>query len=696
MRNGRASATLTVAWVLLVGALSYWSFTFSPEPDLVAHWWAATAVATALLLVTRPAWYARVCAALWLALLVPAVVTDQGLGFSVGFSVVNLAEAVAITWLLTRLRGTRPTLGSWHEYRRWFMAISLPSVAAGVLVAGLLWLDEGAMPWRTTMWVAISHLSMLSVVLPVVMKWPRQRVRVSVLEVASHCALLGLTITAYVSADEHDAVAFLLLPLLMWAAARFTSQWANIELLASAGGILVLTAFGRGPFEPISDSASVLDIAASSQTFVAISGITAVAFSVAMCRLRDSLRRVREGELQLRELFDSASGTAFIATDLEGTITLFNPGAEQILGYTAEEVIGRATPALFHDPAELASRAEELGIEPGLRAITRPLEDGLEQDTRDWTYVCKDQRRITVSLSATAVRDSAGRPASYLAIVRDVSDRRAAEQALVSALDKEREANHRLHELDRAKSQFVSAVSHELRTPLTSIVGYTELLAEGGVGDLDPGQLDLVERIDRNGDRLLRLVEDLLTLARVEDGSFEINRVAADLRAPVRSGVEALSCAAAKNEVALRLELPARPVTIEGDTSMLERLVVNLVSNAVKFSAAGGHVDVVLRVCDEAAELSVSDTGMGIPVEEQDRLFERFFRSSLATRRAIQGTGLGLSIVRSIAEAHDGRMSVTSTPEVGTTFTFTVPLSAPGPVPAVAPDRDRVVANAYR
>jgi PAS domain S-box-containing protein len=482
----------------------------------------------------------------------------------------------------------------------------------------------------------------------------------------------------------------------MWAAARFTSQWANIELLASAGGIIVLTAFGRGPFEPVNDSASVLDIAASGPTFVAISGITAVAFSVAMCRLRDSLRRVREGELQLRELFDSASGTAFIATDLDGTITLFNPGAEQILGYTAEEVVGRATPALFHDPAELATRAEELGIEPSLRAVTRPLEDGLEQDTRDWTYICKDERRITVSLSATAVRDSAGRPASYLAIVRDVSDRRAAEQALVSALDKEREANHRLHELDRAKSQFVSAVSHELRTPLTSIVGYTELLSEGGVGDLDPGQLDLVERIDRNGDRLLRLVEDLLTLARVEDGSFECDRIPADLRAPVRSGVEALSCTAGRHGVALRVDLPAGPVTVEGDSGMLERLVVNLVSNAVKFTTAGGDVNVTLRTNDDEAELSVSDTGMGIPEEDQDRLFERFFRSSLATQHAIQGTGLGLSIVRSIAEAHDGRMSVSSTPDVGTTFTFTVPLSVSPPAPVVVPERDRVAANAYR
>jgi PAS domain S-box-containing protein len=547
------------------------------------------------------------------------------------------------------------------------------------------------------MWVTISHLSMLCVVLPVVMKWPRQRVQVSVLEAVSHSALLGLAVAAYLTADEHDAVAFLLLPLLMWAAARFTSRWANLELLASACGIMALTAFGRGPFEPVSRNATVLDIAASSQTFVAISGITAVAFSVAMCRLRDSLRRVREGELQLRELVDSASGTAFIATDLDGTITLFNPGAEQILGYTAEEVVGRTTPVQFHDHAELEARAEELGIAPGHRAVTRPLEDGVEQDTRDWTYIRKDQSRITVSLSATAVRDNAGRPASYLAIVRDVSDRRAAEQALVSALAKERAANQQMHELDRAKSQFVSAVSHELRTPLTSIVGYTELLSEGDVGELEPGQLELIERIDRNSGRLLRLVEDLLTLARVEEGSFECDRVPTDLRDPVRSGVEALACTAAQSNVALNLDLPDDPVPIDGDAATLERLVVNLVGNAVKFTATGGQVTISLRTHEGLGSLSVSDTGMGIPVEEQDRLFQRFFRSSTATENAIQGTGLGLSIVRSIAEAHDGRMSVESAPGVGTTFTFTVPLRRPASsTPGAASSATYATADSYR
>ncbi len=393
-----------------------------------------------------------------------------------------------------------------------------------------------------------------------------------------------------------------------------------------------------------------------------------------MGHVRDSLRRIRENEVQLGQLLDSASGTAFIATDLDGLVTWFSPGAEQLLGYSGAEVVGRITPMPFHESRELVARAQELGIAPGYEVVTHAVGLGIEQDTRDWTYVRRDGSRLTVSLSVTAVRDDDGRPQSYLSVVRDVTDRRAAEQALVFALDKERETNQRMLELDKAKGEFVSAVSHELRTPLTSIVGYTELLADDLSSNLTAEQRALIERIDRNGDRLLHLVEDLLTLARVEDGNLSLERVETDLRDAVRVATDEVSHAAHKARVALHVTMPPEPVMLLGDPAYLERLVLNLVSNAVKFTEWAGSVEVVLEVSGDVAELRVVDTGMGIPLEEQGRLFQRFFRSSLATEYAIQGTGLGLHIVRSIAEAHHGRVDFVSAPGEGTTFTFVVPL----------------------
>ncbi len=183
-----------------------------------------------------------------------------------------------------------------------------------------------------------------------------------------------------------------------------------------------------------------------------------------------------------------------------------------------------------------------------------------------------------------------------------------------------------------------------------------------------------MERIDRNGNRLLTLVEDLLTLARVEDGNLSLERAETDLRDAVRVATDEVAHSAHKGRVSLEVHVPAEPVTLEGDPAYLERLVLNLVGNAVKFTEAGGHVDVHLRVTGEVAELTVQDSGMGIPLEEQGRLFQKFFRSSLATEHAIQGTGLGLHIVRSIAEAHHGEIRFESSPGVGTTFWFTVPL----------------------
>ena len=618
--------------------------------------------------------------------------------FSLGFAVANTVEVLVVVWWLTRFEEGVPRLHTWGDYRRWLIGICLGSAAAGLVTAGTLWVADGAQgdaPWRTLLWIAVTHGGAQALVLPLVMQQQQHRIRVSALEVTLHAVLMVIALSACIAASAGQPVAFLLLPVLMWAAARFPHLWSNLELAGVAAAFALLSALGQGPFPDVPGRAPLLTIAASAQVFVLISAITAVAFSVATSHLRDSLRRLRENELQLGQLLDSASGTAFIATDLEGVITWFSPGAEQLLGYRAEDLVGRATPIRFHEPRELISRARALGIPATTyEVVTGPLQRGAEQDTRDWTYVRPDGGRLTVSLSVTAVRDDAGRPQSYLSVVRDVTDRRAAEQALLAALDKEREANRRMHEVDRAKDDFVSSVSHELRTPLTSIVGYTELLTDGLTGAMTAMQADLVEKIDRNGERLLNLVEDLLTLSRVENGNFRLERTPTDLRDAVHAATAEVTSAAQRQGVAMSVIVPPEPVTVVGDRHHLERLVLNLVSNAVKFTDRGGSVRVGLEVQRPVAVLSVADTGMGIPFEEQPNLFQRFFRSSVATERAIQGTGLGLNIAQSIAQAHQGSVDFESTPGVGTTFRFTVPLKGPAPLPSeTQPPPDRQSSN---
>lgn len=243
---------------------------------------------------------------------------------------------------------------------------------------------------------------------------------------------------------------------------------------------------------------------------------------------------------------------------------------------------------------------------------------------------------------------------------------------------KETHLVEKLRALDKAKSDFLSTVSHELRTPLTSIVGYIELLRdeETGPRPLSPPQLHMLDVVDRNANRLRALIEDLLTLSRIESGGFGSRKEPVDLCLLVASAAEAIRPAAEAASVTLETHCPSRPLILEADSDQLDRVMMNLLSNAVKFTPKGGKVTV--RAEDRGGEsvLSVSDTGIGIPAAEQEKLFQRFFRASNATDAAIPGTGLGLTIVRTIVANHGGEMEVHSEEGRGTTFTARLPIAA--------------------
>ena len=239
--------------------------------------------------------------------------------------------------------------------------------------------------------------------------------------------------------------------------------------------------------------------------------------------------------------------------------------------------------------------------------------------------------------------------------------------------EQEAEMVQQLRNLDQAKSDFVSSVSHELRTPLTSIRGYVEMLIDGDAGELDAEQQQMLGVVERNADRLLALIEDLLTLSRIESGSFRV-APAPDRLGEITEGLLAEMVAQPSAQgVQLVGEIESDLPPVLGDAGQLERVLMNLLSNAIKFSPDGGRVVVRASVDGDEVVLEVSDEGMGIPMDEQEKLFSRFFRSSAAQERAIQGTGLGLVIVKSIVENHHGRIDVRSLPGDGTTFTVRLP-----------------------
>jgi signal transduction histidine kinase len=237
------------------------------------------------------------------------------------------------------------------------------------------------------------------------------------------------------------------------------------------------------------------------------------------------------------------------------------------------------------------------------------------------------------------------------------------------------EQNERLREADRLKDEFVALISHDLRTPLTSIMGYLELaLDDDGLGEEPRSYLEVVQR---NSDRLLRLVNDLLFVARLEAGELDLHPTELDLGACVRQAVEEARPRAAGKGIELGCEVQSVP-ELQADRGRMFQLLDNLISNAIKFTPEGGRIEVRLLQRDSRLRLEIADTGIGIAQEDLGRLFERFFRASTATERHIPGTGLGLYIAGAIVGAHGGEIDVDSTPGKGTTFCVEFPVVAAG------------------
>ena len=232
--------------------------------------------------------------------------------------------------------------------------------------------------------------------------------------------------------------------------------------------------------------------------------------------------------------------------------------------------------------------------------------------------------------------------------------------------------NERLLELDELKDEFISLVSHELRTPLTSIRGYLELLLDD---DLNAEQQSYLGVIDRNSNRLLGLVSDLLLLTQIEAGELAFEFGPVDLEEVVQECIESSAPAAEASDIQLATSTERVPA-VRGHRVRLVQVVDNLISNALKFTPSGGRVDVRLSAVDGAAVIEVQDTGLGISDDEQQRLFERFFRSSQATKNQIPGSGLGLTITKAIVERHGGQIELESSEGVGTTVRVRLPLSS--------------------
>ena len=235
--------------------------------------------------------------------------------------------------------------------------------------------------------------------------------------------------------------------------------------------------------------------------------------------------------------------------------------------------------------------------------------------------------------------------------------------------------NEELTKLNKVKSDFVSAVSHELRTPLTSIKGYASILMAGKLGDVTPAQKERLQKIDKHSNSLARLVNNLLDISRIESGKVQMNIREISIKEMLDSIVDIITPQAKEKHISLKINIKTKSDKIKADASQLERVFINLVGNAVKFTPLKGKIAISCQDKKDSVEFSVEDTGMGIPRDDVENVFEEFFRSDNALDQKVKGTGLGLSLVKKIIEAHNGKIWVDSTLEKGTRFSFTIPNS---------------------
>jgi PAS domain S-box-containing protein len=368
-----------------------------------------------------------------------------------------------------------------------------------------------------------------------------------------------------------------------------------------------------------------------------------------------------------RELVEQMPLPVYVsALDRTSHALYVSPSIVDLLGYPLEE--WHAMPELFEQALHPDDRERVLAAVAAAKAGGAPYRE-------EYRLRRKDGSELWVEDQAVTVRDRRGEPLHWQGYLVDISGRKRAELELGKLLRRTQSQNERLRELDRMKDEFLALVSHELRTPLTSIRGYLELLGDqdAPVPESERGQF--LQVIERNAQRLQRLVEDLLLVAQADAHALHLDLEEIELARLAVDCVEAAEPEAAARKLELACTVAGDPLVV-ADAGRLSQVVDNLLSNALKFTPAGGAVHLRVSVDGDAALVEVADTGMGIPEGEQAELFERFFRTRRAQREAIAGVGLGLSIAKALVEAHGGRVAFTSTEGAGTTFAVRLPLAA--------------------
>jgi PAS domain S-box-containing protein len=457
----------------------------------------------------------------------------------------------------------------------------------------------------------------------------------------------------------------------LWVAALHPDdrERCEAEMLASSRGATELDS----EFRIIRPNGELRYIKAASRAVRAADGtslrITGVNFDVTDARNSETVAR-RETASLLRTVLDAASEVSIIATDENLMIRVFNAGAERMLGFTSAEVVGKEILSRIHDPRDLETLGRQLSMQLGRQIVPNQaiVQPSMLRRSHERVYVRKNGVHITVSLFVTAIRSDEGEIRGYVCVGHDITQHNIDQRALHDAIVKAENAN-------QAKSQFLANMSHEIRTPMNAVIGLSYLMRHT---PLSGEQAGFLGKIQVASNSLLSIITNILDLSKIEANELLVESVVFSLSDLLRDVAAVIAFHSEAKAIQFSMHAPSDlPEALTGDPTRLRQILINILSNAVRFTDVGGVQFTVSVQSREAGQATlcfeVADTGIGIAAEQQEKLFAPFAQADASITRRYGGTGLGLSIVKQLTKMLGGTVTLESVVGIGSTFTVILP-----------------------
>jgi len=414
-----------------------------------------------------------------------------------------------------------------------------------------------------------------------------------------------------------------------------------------------------------------LDMITINPTMLATS-VTAVTFLIMMIafflsRNKDLLEKnyaLVESTSFLKNILESSIEYSIIALDLNKVILTWNLGAQQNYGYKASEMVGKNKITLLHTPEDVKARYSQLLYETALR-------EG--KVSGEYERLRKDGGRFIARIVITLRKDNKNKPLGYLVISNDISKQKILEKQ-TDIINKLEANNMQIHEANRLKNEFLANMSHELRTPLNAIIGFSELMYDKDMGPINDEQKDILHDVITSAKHLMSIINSLLDLSKVESGKMEFFPQEINLNTLVNDVVETLRRWVKQKRINVSSTVDESVSIVYLDPLRVNQILYNLLSNALKFTSDLGNIHIsIMPETATTLRISVEDNGIGIKLEDQNKIFTEFAQLDHGMSKKYSGTGLGLSLTKQLVEAQNGSIGVISTLGKGSTFYVILP-----------------------